>query len=86
MELKRWLKMFELSGGKVGSVQIDERQLKWSKFTWGGTKNKEGQDDDSKVDIGINRGWSAEGIQRFNNLNLMVARDRCEHKDFFPTW
>ena len=37
---KRWLKMFELSGGKVGSVEIDEGQLKWAKFTRGGTKTK----------------------------------------------
>ena len=44
---KRWLKMFELSGGKVGSVKIDESQLKYSKFTRGGTRNKEGQEDDS---------------------------------------
>ena len=33
----------------------------------------------------MNRGWSAEGIQRSNILNQMVAQDRREHRDF-PTW
>ena len=34
---KRWMRMFVLSSGKVGSVKLDENHLKKPKFTRGGT-------------------------------------------------
>ena len=76
--------MFEKSGGKVGSVKLDENLVKKRKFTRGGILYSESNDDDSK--IGVLRGWSAEGIQRFNYLLKAVAQDRQEHMDFFPNW
>ena len=81
---KRWLHMFELSSGKVGSVKLDENVMKKPKYTRGGIWYTESADEDSK--IGVQRGWSAEGIQRYNHLLKMVAVDRRTHKQFFPNW
>ena len=75
--------MFVLSKGKVGSVKLDENRLKKPKFTCGGIWYDEVQTD---TKIGVQRGWSAEGTQRYNELLKTVAQDRRDHRDFFPTW
>ena len=75
--------MFVLSKGKVGSVKLDENRLKKAKFTCGGIWYDEVQMD---TKIGVQRGWSAEGIQRYNELLKKVAQDRRDHREFFPRW
>ena len=75
--------MFVLSKGKVGSVKLDENRLKKPKVTCGGIWYDEVQTD---TKIGVQRGWSAEGIQRYDELLKKVAQDRRDHREFFPRW
>ena len=53
-------------------------------YTHRGIWYTESADEDSK--IGVQRGWSAEGIQRYNYPLKMFAVDRHTHKSFFPNW
>ena len=80
---KRWVNMFELSSCKVGSINLDENVMKKTNYTHGGIWYTESAGKDNK--IGVQQGWSAEGIQRYDYLLKMVAVDRRTRKIFFQT-
>ena len=84
---KWWLEMFEWSPGKVGSVKINESLLKYPKFTRSAFPNKEGKDDDSKSQIGVNRGWSAEGSRGLiTSIRWLLGTDRSTGISFRTGW
>ena len=84
---KCWLEMFRWSAGKLGSVKIDESLLKYPKFTRSAFPNKEGKDDDSKSQIGVNRGWSAEGSRGLiTSIRWLLGTDRSTGISFRTGW
>ena len=50
------------------------------RYTGGGLKNGK------KETIGIGKGWSIEGIYRFNVLFHFVMKDRDQNPNFISTW
>ena len=77
----RWIDLFQKSGGKV----VRGKNLKivsnvQPKYTRGGLQN--GRD----TSIGVGKGWSMEGICRFNILLHQVRNDREKHPDFIKSW
>ena len=80
----RWVDVYEKSGGRIfirGNVKIKEvKSDVQPKYTRGGLKNG------SRREIGTGKGWSAEGIVRFNQLLLMVHQDRENNPNFIDIW
>ena len=77
----RWLDIYERSGGKIMTrTGVKMKHYESSiqpKYTRGGLKNGK------ERNIGIGKGWSLEGIYRYNILQQMVATDRQENQGLF---
>ena len=80
----RWVDIYEKSGGRIftgGNVKIKEiKSDVQPKYTRGGLRNG------SRREIGTVKGWSAEGIVRFNQLLFLVHQDRVNHRNFIGMW
>ena len=78
----RWMDIFTQSKGHVvikrGAKKAANESQVPPKYTWGGVVYS----DKSKkltVDTGCGKGWSREGIIRFNELFDQVSKDRLAH-------
>ena len=80
----RWVDIYEKSGGRIftgGNVKIKEiKSDVQPKYTRGGLRNG------SRREICTGKGWSAEGIVRFNQLLFLVHQDRVNHRNFIGMW
>ena len=81
---KRWVDIYRLQKGEVTPKRGQKRREFESdvptKYTKGGIIY------DKTVKINDPKGWSAEGIQRFNELYDLVKIDRKAHKGFIKSW
>ena len=77
---ERWIDLYIISKGEIfqrgKSVLGDYETDIPPKYTRGG----------SKTVRGIGKGWTKEGIERFNELYLMVKNDRRKHPKFIRGW
>ena len=82
----RWLDIFCLNKGMVTSTRGQKRCVSESnllpKYTRGGISFK---DDKMKVKEGV-KGWSKEGILRFNEIYKKITKDRKQHPEFITKW
>ena len=80
----RWLDVYAKCGGRIGpkggTKLKDVDSIVQPKYTRGGLKNG------SDKSIGVGKGWSVEGILRFNTLIQQVKNDREDHSDFVTKW
>ncbi len=81
---KRWVDIYRLQKGEVTPKRGQKRREFESdvptKYTKGGIIY------DKTVKNNDPKGWSAEGIERFNQLYDMVKKDRKENKGFIKSW
>ena len=81
---KRWVDIYRLQKGEVTPKRGQKRREFESdvptKYTKGGIIY------DKTVKNNDPKGWSAEGIERFNELYDMVKKDRKAHKGFIKRW
>ena len=77
---ERWIDLYIISKGEIfqrgKSVLGDYETDIPPKYTRGG----------SKTVRGIGKGWTKEGIERFNELYLTVKNDRQKHPKFIRGW
>ena len=80
----RWVDIYRLQEGEVAPRRGQKRREFESdtptKYTKGGIVYNETDKNDSP------KGWSAEGINRFNELFDLVKKDRKANKTFIKTW
>ena len=80
----RWLDIYQKCGGKIGYSNGKKTKEVVSRiqprYTRGGLKNGKNET------IGIGKGWSIEGIYRFNVLFHFVMKDRDQNPNFISTW
>ena len=67
---------------KRGQKRCVSESTKLPKYTRGGISFK---DENVKVDDGV-KGWSSEGILRFNELYKFVTKDRKKNPEFIKQW
>ena len=81
---ERWLEIYEKCGGRIGirgGTKLKGMYFKSKpKYTRGGLNNGGGRD------IGIGKGWSYEGIYRFNILFQFIRNDRLQNPHFITKW
>ena len=80
----RWLDIFTLNDGKMTSRRGQKRATSESKvmpkYTRGGITYAAGNREDGQ------KGWSKEGILRFNALYDLVSEDRKKNPEFIKKW
>ena len=80
----RWMEVYEKCGGRIsirGSTKHKRVYFKTQpKYTRGGLNNGMNRE------IGIGKGWSYQGIYRFNVLFQFVRNDRIKNKGFITKW
>ena len=80
----RWLDIYKQCGGGIGvrgsKIPKDIISTIQPRYTRGGLKNGKCRQ------IGIGKGWSMEGIFRFNKLVQFVRQDHFKNPDFVTNW
>ena len=86
----RWIDLWKLNGYDYPEVTKGERSNKKrnskskivAKYTSGGIFYKKGENDELSHKSNL-KGWSDDGIQRYNALYKEVLKDRKEHPGWF---
>ena len=86
----RWVDIYVRSGGDI----VTDKNFKLKdvnttvapNFTRGGTALDEPEIKKRASKKDSKKGWTARGIQRFNELYDLVAADRTMNPDFFEAW
>lgn len=83
---ERWMEFYASSGGRVESLKGKKKPVsitkKLPKYTRGGIYHKEKQ----QLDGEVGRGWTSEGIRRFNEIYDNVKKDRRMFPGFINDW
>ena len=86
----RWIDIYVRSGGDIVTDKNfrlkDVNSTVTPKFTRGGLARDEHGNKKRTSSSDAMKGWSAQGIQRFNELYDLVAADRRLNPDFFTEW